>query len=196
MTFKFRNRVGVGLFVFVVAITAVTIVPRTTTKAQQAGGVQDRKALRLQIATLRGNLAVQEVELETEREILKQKLMRLPIAIQQVAEIRSELRMNTLPVMLDVDTKKDFMGMVRKVCGDEAAIERLSKSLDECVKSQDPDAPRKAVLKWLDGAEVWSKIEIDKELSPLKKAFASHTTENALHRFELEDLEKQYRNNP
>ena len=78
MTREFRNRLGVGLFIVIVATTAIAILPKSTTNAQQVAQPPDRKALRSKIVILRGELALLELEFEADQESLKPKLLHEP----------------------------------------------------------------------------------------------------------------------
>ena len=204
-----RMRLALGV---IVAAAALAAVPRIATNAQEPERPSARVNLRQKIADLRGEVALREVEHETDREILKQKLMRVPIVMQQVLELRSELRNasipslrgSLLPIVPGIEVPglpaeefgsmtKSFLELCRKVCSDEAAIAQLSKSLDEAAKTKDWEVARKATDKWLEGAETWVKVGIAKELAPLKKDFARHASELCLKKLEMQDLEKQYR---
>lgn len=198
-----------------VAVAGLAAMPRSASKAQEPDRPSARAALRHKIAEIRGDVELREVEHEAEREILKQKLMRAPIALQGIEELRSELRQvkNVRPVdpgllppppgglgpepapkpgPLDSD-KEDFLAAARKIGTPEDALARLAKALEEATKTNDQAALAKAMLKWLEGAEAWSKVEIEKELAPLRKEFARHASELCAKKLELEDLEKQYR---
>lgn len=169
---------------------------RPTSTAQEPAKPSARQTLRQRIADCRGEVSLREVEHEVAREALKQRLMTpptLPESIQGLREALGTARRIGSSKVFDAAEKTEWLDAMRKDCGKDAPLEKLSKALDEAVKAKEFDAAYRVTLKWLEGAETWSKARLDGDLVKAKKEFVNQASALYSKRMEMEDLEKQYR---
>ena len=181
-----------------VALGAIAILSGTKSPshARQVVAVgPDRKELRTKLVALRGEIALMEVEHEAEREILEQKLMRVPIAEQQLRENSldaTKLEGFSLE-QLDEEMLVNLRDLSRKLMSQGPASEELIRELREAKKNSKIADARRAFKEFFDKAQAGAKTEIEKELGPLRKEFARHASEVAAKRLDVEDAEHQYR---
>jgi hypothetical protein len=186
------------------ALIALWLNPHGESLAQQRDAAPDRRAgrekgdarrreIRNGIAALRGKIELLALEHETEREILRQKLMRVPIALQEMLQLRSDALSSldrNMPEW-DAEARTAFIVVATDARGEKAAHE-LVEEMDVAVKTGKPEEQKKVFQKLLNGMEDWFRSGTDKEFQPLKQALVRRASDLAAMRMDLEDLERQY----
>ena len=189
MPFRRPTRLGLAML----GALAVVTVPGLDSHAKPSPQSPVQKTMRDKILSLRGEIALLELEHETDGEILRQKLMWVPIVEQELLELRSEVRVKIpkdLPE-LNEETIEGFVALARGM-SDEATADVLRQGLQVAKKTGDFEDAKKAMLTWLDTAKAVARSKMDEELDPLRKDFARHASELAGKRLDLEDAEREY----
>ena len=193
------HRSGKQLLILgLIALGAVAVLggTRSSSHARQVPAAgPDRKEVRAKLVALRGEIALMEVEHEAEREILKQKLMGLPVVERQIRELFVDV--TQIPgfrlEQLDEDMLNHLKELSSTMTGVRPASETLIENLREAKKKSIMADARRAFASFYEKVRIGVAVERDGLFSPLRKDFARHASELASKRLDVEDAERQYR---